>query len=283
MPNRERPQYPVNDLNEILLDELPQRCAGTTLSDKDLARLDALFAALETDEAVPEVPREEVERRLAQLHQQRPTLTETEKTEEKRRPARRTARRVVILAAVLVLVVSAVSVQAFGNVFQRVAQWTSQIFRLTPERAAEDSARLTHNDMAPDESRTYGSVAEMIEDLGVRGQLFPNWVPERFGEPTDCGAAELDSGTRLRVMYEAGDDWLSLSYYDISRDDNTIVIEKGQAAAEMWTYGGIPHYHISDMDLEKVTWVDGDIQGVITGSVSREELQQIVASIYAEQ
>ena len=282
MPNRERPQYPVNDLNEILLDELTQRCAGTTLSDKELARLDALFTALETDEAVPEVPREEVERRLAQLHQQRPTLTGTEKTEEKRRPAR-TVRRVVILAAVLVLVVSAVSVQAFGNVFQRVAQWTSQIFQLTPEHTAEDSARLTHNDMEPDESRMYGSVAEMIEDLGVQGRLFPSWVPERFGEPTDCGAAELDSGTRLRVMYEAGDDWLSLSYYDISRDDNTIVIEKDQAAAEMWTYGGIPHYHISDMDLEKVTWVDGDIQGVITGSVSREELQQVVASIYAEQ
>lgn len=283
MPDRERPQYPVNDLNEILLDELTQRCGDTDFSDKDLARLDALFTALETDGDLPEVPQEDVERRLAQLRQQRPTLTETEKTEEKRRPARRTARRVVILAAVLVLVVSAVSLQAFGNVFQRVAQWTSQIFRLTPEHAAEDSARLTHNDMVPDESRTYGSVAEMTEDLGVQGQLFPSWVPERFGEPTDCGAVELDSGTRLRVMYEAGEDWLSLSYYDISRDDNTIVIEKDQAAAEMWTYGGIPHYHISDMDLEKVTWVDGDIQGVITGSVSREELQQIVASIYAEQ
>ncbi len=51
----------------------------------------------------------------------------------------------------------------------------------------------------------------------------------------------------------------------------------------MAAFYGIPHYHISDMDLEKVTWVDGDIQGVITGSVSREELQQVVASIYAEQ
>lgn len=52
---------------------------------------------------------------------------------------------------------------------------------------------------------------------------------------------------------------------------------------EMAAFYGIPHYHISDMDLEKVTWVDGDIQGVITGSVSQEELQKVVASIYAEQ
>ena len=51
----------------------------------------------------------------------------------------------------------------------------------------------------------------------------------------------------------------------------------------MAAFYGIPHYRISDMDLEKVTWVDGDIQGVITGSVGREELQQVVASIYAEQ
>ena len=83
-------------------------------------------------------------------------------------------------------------------------------------------------------------------------------------------------------MYEAGDEWLSLSYYDISRDDNTIVIEKDQTAAEMWTYGGIPHYHISDMGLEKATWVNGDIQCVITGSVSPEELQQMIASIYSQ-
>lgn len=282
MSNREKPQYPANDLNEILLDELTQHCAGTTFSDQELARLDALFAALETDGSLPDVPQEDVERRLAQLHQQRPTLSGEEKTGEKRRPVRRNVRRLVVLAAVLVLVISAVSVQASGNMFQWVAQWTSQIFRLTPEHTASDSARLTHNDMTPDESRTYGSVEEMIEDLGVQGQLFPSWVPERFGAPTDCGADELDRGTRLHVMYEAGDDWLSLSYYDISRDDNTIVIEKDQTAAEMWTYGGIPHYHISDMGLEKATWVNGDIQCVITGSVSPEELQQMIASIYSQ-
>lgn len=280
MSNRERPQYPANDLNEILLDELTQRCGDTDFSDQDLARLDALFTALETDGDLPEVPQEDVERHLAQLHQQCPAIP-AETAEKKPWQSGRIVRRAIVLAAVLVLVVSAVSVQASGNMFQWVAQWTSQIFQLTPERAAEDSARLTHNDMKPDESRTYGSVAEMIEDLGVRGQLFPNWVPERFGAPADCGADELDMGTRLHVMYEAGNDWLSLSYYDISRDDNTIVIEKDQAAAEMWTYGGIPHYHISDMDLEKVTWINGDIQGVITGSVSREELRQVVASIYA--
>ena len=251
MSNREKPQYPANDLNEILLDELTQHCTGTTFSDQELARLDALFAALETDGSLPDVPQEDVERRLAQLHQQRPTLSGEEKTGEKRRPVRRNVRRLVVLAAVLVLVISAVSVQASGNMFQWVAQWTSQIFQLTPEHTASDSARLTHNDMTPDESRTYGSVEEMIEDLGVQGQLFPSWVPECFGAPTDCGADELDRGTRLHVMYEAGDDWLSLSYYDISRDDNTIVIEKDQTAAEMWTYGGIPHYHISDMGLER--------------------------------
>lgn len=282
MPNREKPQYPANDLNEILLDELTRHCAGTALSAQELARLDALFAALETDGTVPDVPQEDVERHLAQLHQQRPALTGEKETGEKRRPVRRTVRRFAVLAAVLVLVISAVSVQAFGNVFQWVAQWTSQIFQLTPEHALGDNARLTHNDMAPDESRTYGSVEEMIEDLGVQGQLFPSWVPERFDTPTDCGADELDRGTRLHVMYEAGDDWLSLSYYDISRDDNTIVIEKDQTAAEMWTYGGIPHYHISDMGLEKATWVNGDIQCVITGSVSREELQQMIASIYSQ-
>lgn len=87
MSNRERPQYPANDLNEILLDELTQRCGDIDFSDQDLARLDALFTALETDGDLPEVPQEDVERHLAQLHQQRPTLTGEKKTGESAVPS----------------------------------------------------------------------------------------------------------------------------------------------------------------------------------------------------
>ena len=68
---------------------------------------------------------------------------------------------------------------------------------------------------------------------------------------------------------------------DAERQTLCCFYEYRMSHREMAAFYGIPHYHISDMDLEKVTWVNGDIQGVITGSVSREELRQVVASIYA--
>ena len=86
MPDTERPR-PVNDLNEILLDELTQRCEGTAFSDKELARLDALFTALETDDAVPEVPERDMVARLAQLHQRYPRFPRRIPPKRRKHPA----------------------------------------------------------------------------------------------------------------------------------------------------------------------------------------------------
>ena len=102
MPDTERPR-PVNDLNEILLDELTQRCEGTAFSDKELARLDALFTALETDDAVPEVPERDMEARLAQLHQRYPALSAEDTAKTKKASRRRGFRRIITLAAVLIV------------------------------------------------------------------------------------------------------------------------------------------------------------------------------------
>lgn len=257
MPDTERPR-PVNDLNEILLDELTQRCEGTAFSDKELARLDALFTALETDDAVPEVPERDMEARLAQLHQRYPALSAEDTAKTKKASRRRGFRRIITLAAVLIVLIGTISVQAFGNVFQTVARWTSRVFQLDPQQTAANDARLGRNDMEPEEERQYDTPQEMLTDLNIRGQLLPAWVPERLGAPVDCRAACQESLV-LSVMYVGdGEEFLSLRYYAIGRDDNRIIIEKDQEPTGVWNYGGILHYHFTDMDLEKAAWVNGD-------------------------
>lgn len=282
MPDTERPR-PVNDLNEILLDELTQRCEGTAFSDKELARLDALFTALETDDAVPEVPERDVEARLAQLHQRYPALSAEDTAKTKKASRRRGFRRIITLTAVLIVLIGAISVQAFGNVFQAVARWTSQVFQLDPRQTAANDARLGRNDMEPKEERQYDTPQEMLTDLNIRGQLLPAWVPERLGAPVDCRAACQESLV-LSVMYVGdGEEFLSLRYYAIGQDDNRIIIEKDQEPTGVWNYGGILHYHFTDMDLEKAAWVNGDFQCVIVGTINAEKMEQVIASIYSQE
>ena len=282
MPDTER-QYPVNDLNEILLDELTQRCEGTAFSDKELARLDALFAALETDGAVPEVPEGDVEVRLAQLHQRYPALPMEDTAKTKKASRGRISRRLIVFAAVLIVLIGAVSVQAFGNVFQAVARWTSQVFQLDPQQTAADDARLGRNDMELEEERQYDTPQEMLADFDIRGQLLPTWVPERLGTPVECRAA-CQEDLVLSVMYVGdGEEFLRLQYYVIGQEDNRIVIEKDREPTGVWNYGGICHYHFTDMDLEKAAWVNGDFQCVIVGTISTEEMQQVIASIYSQE
>ncbi len=282
MPDTEK-QRPVNDLNETLLDELTQCCEGTAFSDKELARLDALFAALETDGAVPEVPERDVEACLAQLHQRYPALPMEDTAKTKKASSGRVSRRIIVLAAVLVVLIGAVSVQAFGNVFQAVARWTSQVFQLDSQQTAADDAKLGRNDMEPEEERQYDTPQEMLTDLNIRGQLLPAWVPERLGTPVECRAV-CQEDLVLSVMYVGdGEAFLSLRYYAFGQEDNRIVIEKDQEPTGVWNYGGIMHYHFTDMDLEKAAWVNGDFQCVIVGTISEEEMERVIASIYSQE
>ena len=289
-------RHPVSDPMEELLVKLSQYSTSADTPCDELSFLDDAFARLEANSPVQEVAQEDIECRLKMLHDQYPELSkrqnnatavanqtklnltkgEIEATEESVSPRKhfRTARKIALIAAVLILIISAVAVPAFGNIFEMFAQWTSQIFHMD----IAQEATIGHNDMVIGESRTYDTPEEMLADFDIRGQLLPTWIPDGF-ELAECKASCMTTGLLLESVYATSTVRLYFKYIQ-TNFKNSIDIEKGTENVTLRKWGNIQHYQITDGNLEKIMWVNGEFSCQVAGNISSEDIQKIVASIY---
>lgn len=289
-------RHPVSDPMEELLVKLSQYSASADTPCDELSFLDDAFARLEANSPVQEVAQEDIDCRLKMLHDQYPELSkrqnnatavanqtklnltkgEIEATEESVSPRKhfRTARKIALIAAVLILIISAVAVPAFGNIFEMFAQWTSQIFHMD----IAQEATIGHNDMVIGESRTYDTPEEMLADFDIRGQLLPTWIPDGF-ELAECKASCISAGLLLEIRYNNHENWLNFQYIQ-SRQENSVDTEKGRNEAILKKWGNIRHYQFSDNNTKKIVWKNGIFECRASGNIDEESIQNVVASIY---
>ena len=218
-----------NDPEEAILDELTDLSTREARTDAEQARLAELFDQLEQfGHSENTLSEEEIEARLRELHERvqipfvedSATTAVAQKIKLKNEKSiddtktssihSRKALKLLPLVAVLVLLISTVSAQAFGeNFFDLFAKWTSEIFHLVD--SAKPEASIGHNDLEEGEVREYATPQEMLDDFGIKGQLIPTEVPEEFGAPT-CWASNDESGLRLQIIYESTDHYLFFWY-----------------------------------------------------------------------
>ena len=156
------------------------------------------------------------------------------------------------------------------------AKWTSEIFHL--DDSAKPEASIGHNDLEEGEVREYATPQEMLDDFGIKGQLIPTGVPAEFGAPI-CWAIKDRSGLKLEILYEDKEHYIFFWYKQISKD-NTADVEKNDQIISSWNYGGIKHYQLTDNEAEKIAWVNGDFECHASGNVAKEDMSQVIKSIY---
>lgn len=290
------PWHSENDPEEAILDELTDLSSRETRTDAEQARLAELFDQLEqfdhpentlSDEIIEARLRELRERVQVPFAEDSATTAVAQKTKLKNEKSiddtktssihSRKALKLLPLVAVLVLLIGTVSAQAFGeNFFDLFAKWTSEIFHL--DNSAKPEASIGHNDLEEGEVREYATPQEMLNDFGIKGQLIPTAVPEEFGPPT-CRASQKKSGLKLEILYEDGEHYIFFWYKQISKD-NAADVEKNDQMITFWNYDGIKHYQLVDNGVEKITWVNGDFECHASGNVAKEDMSQVIKSIY---
>lgn len=290
------PWHSENDPEEAILDELTDLSSRETRTDAEQARLAELFDQLEqfghpentlSDEIIEARLRELRERVHVPFAEDSATTAVAQKTKLKNEKSiddtktssihSRKALKLLPLVAVLVLLIGTVSAQAFGeNFFDLFAKWTSEIFHL--DNSAKPEASIGHNDLEEGEVREYATPQEMLNDFGIKGQLIPTAVPEEFGPPT-CRASQKKSGLKLEILYEDGEHYIFFWYKQISKD-NAADVEKNDQMITFWNYDGIKHYQLVDNGVEKITWVNGDFECHASGNVAKEDMSQVIKSIY---
>ena len=270
-----------------LKDQLADLILSADEQSFDSDQLDALLSALEEHDPLPEEELPSAEESLRAFRQEHASLfngveQQSARTSDhlpKRRPVRRKLAAILPLTAAIVIFLGSVSAQALGfDLFALLARWSSEIFHFAEEPVAY--AEITKDPLAENEERTYSSPQAMLEDFGITAPLLPTWAPERLGTPT-VWAKQVSMGLRLYAEYAQGSDSLMIRCYQITKE-NLRTVEKDEENVIRYTYGGSTYYIVEDIDNTKAIWQNGAFECQMTGTVSKEEMKQMIRSIYGD-
>lgn len=271
-----------------LADELDDAFNAVAADDAEsVDKLDALMAAFADELPLPSPGAFDVDAALGRFYQ-REDVSQTDEADQvssaatdsisSPRRSRKFSFKFILIAAVLLTI--ALLSSAYG-LFPKLngvtTQLTSEALRYAPEN--EPVAKITKRPLAEGETRYYDSVQDMMDDFGVTAPLLPTWVPERFGEP-EIGANAFGDGTlSLFMNYLSGDNSLLITALEIGSGDSPTVEQFGPEV-QLLPLNGIGYQFTSDVTSEKVTWRTDIFDCLIQGTANREEMQQIIYSIY---
>ena len=187
------------------------------------------------------------------------------------RPPMRLAwkRAIAVMAAVVAAVGLVLTVQAAGvDIFGAVAHWTDDVFGFTwvggkeldPERPAW---------------------AEALIEQGVDANLIPTEIPDGYV----AGELTVDDLVLWKEFHQSfssvgNDFWgIRIILYADSEYLQTSVYEKDKSLVEVYEYGQGMIYTFSNINENKVIYLDNLAEVCIAGNLSLNELKQILESI----
>lgn len=268
---------------ELLLDDLTNWLAEQDEDHFDEAKLDALLDELERREPLdrtfdPQASLEVFRREHRADFDAVDAADPAAGTISGKKTFRFSLRKTLALAAVVAALVCLVSIQAagfdFGDLF---ARWTGSLFGYSDVQT--EYATVGAYPIAEGETKEYDSLQAALDDFGVKGRIAPTWMPEGF-ELVEVTAKVGTTGASFRVQYvseELGECIIKIAEHDSAVQTLT---EKDREYMKVNKIQGIAHHFISDLDLEKAMWINGELECVIYGNISYEDMKRIVDSIY---
>lgn len=183
-----------------------------------------------------------------------------------------------VFAAAIIILCGAAS--AFGfNVFQAMAEWTSETFGFVSPNAKEKNQEK--QPVSQDDPYQELRMAVAAE---TDTPMVPTWAPEGTVLVDDVSAVDRLKSIRIQGTYQTdqGEYTVRIVIYDDVPDDYTATYEKDDRPVRMYEAGGIVHYVMSNNQNLGVAWTNGNLEGSIQGSLTEEELEKMVDSIYKE-
>lgn len=172
----------------------------------------------------------------------------------------------------LVIFLFAVPVRGSSSAFQIFINWTDSVF----------SAELvdpTHPTSAPSSAAAEGlaQIQAELDKYGVTERLVPSWLPDGFALEK-LNSYKLDNGIYVYGVFSNEDKAIMLAYRDKSTA-NSIMGEKEDQEVHPYIVGDITYYLMSNADEVQCIWINGSIQGIISGDLLITDLEVIVNSI----
>lgn len=129
----------------------------------------------------------------------------------------------------------------------------------------------------------FGSLLEALYTFRVHTNLAPSWFPEDIGK-FDVSGKITPRGMEVYALSRAemgsGQRTVTIIYTEFGEDGPGLIIEKDENPPITYEKMGVTHYITTDHGFCTAAWVQENIEAMIFGPVTVEEMKQIIDSIY---
>lgn len=202
---------------------------------------------------------------------------------------RRRVRWVVLAAVVALLVVSlTVPVAGFANLFEMIGTWTAQQFAIRTEDEETPGGPTKNFEGVQVFEKTPGDeLRQVLAEYGITEAVVPTWMPEGFEVQGDVFAEELSSAQNVQffALYSDGKDSIILSIIKHASAEEGKVYEKTGDSPTVYIAGGIEHHLFQCSDnftSWAAVWCNGTVECSINTTLTEDDLEKILDSIYEE-
>ncbi len=203
-----------------------------------------------------------------------PELPPSAAQEPKRPKKRHWLRRTVAAAAIVAVLVCLSMVPVQGtSLAQTLVSWTGNTFSFAQENSSTEEQEILGNLM-------YQQAEKSISDL-TDLPILPTWYPEG-STVIRVEENQMDGGCNIVIVFSSdGKEFLlTAGIYNTSSDLPFYEYEKNDTFVEEYYVNHIPHYIMSNMERNSVTWRNGISECSIQGFLSVDTLKQMIDSIY---
>lgn len=188
----------------------------------------------------------------------------------------------LITAALVIVLMFTLSFGAMAagiDVFGAIARWTEDLFGF--ERCDEDAyvgATLGEDKVAPVLARLH----EDLMNAGVTEDVLPAYIPEGYTIQEYSSYAMPTNNVFICTLDNNGNK-IFLSYIVYSSDiGENGKYHKNVGNPEELVINGLTHYIIDNDGETVIVWMNGNVEGSISGMVSEDVLLEILYSVYEE-
>ena len=185
-----------------------------------------------------------------------------------KRNAPRWVRSLAATAAVLAIVLTGtITAKAFGiDVWKAVVQWSQETFHFGD-----------WGDSDPNNTQSYSSLQEALEQGEITTPLVPTWFPDGY-ELADIKVEISPLKKTYKAKYAKEEQVLRITIQDYLEDDS-VYVEQSEGLVEEYTVSGISYYLFSNQDQSRAAWRYESYECDISGDVTIEELKTMIDSI----
>lgn len=180
----------------------------------------------------------------------------------------------IVEVAILAATILVVSAAAF-NWPDHVVQWGKELLRISPPPSGV-------MELVEPSTDGYSTLAEAVAGIGLDDAKTPTWIPSRFSIK-DLAIQEVPAYTVVTAVYEADDTDLVVRifrYLEISSMPDFAFEKNDDDKQDEVTKDGITYWTTENFNVLRVTWKDGNCLYSVLGEISRDEMDQVVNSIY---